>query len=152
MEHSTGRLFIASKNGGAFTIRNNETLPIHAEQKIELDKNMKIYIDENFEINRRTFTKNLKGFNTQCIQASSAYYMGVAEGEAGFALECSFKGNLEKAVAYGLIKEAGGVIVDMDGNDIGDKKYLEFAQQGHIPIVTAGNLKLAQALLEHIKR
>lgn len=151
MEHSTGRLFIASKNSGAFIVRNNETLPIHAEQKTELDKNMKIYIDENFGINRETFSENLKGFNTQCLQASSADYMGVVEGEAGFALECSFKGNLEKAVAYGLVREAGGVMVDMDGNDIGDKKYLEFAQQGHIPIVTAGNLKLAQALLEHIK-
>jgi len=152
MEHSTGRLFIASKNAGAYIILDGESTPIHSDARTELDPNMTINIDEYFDLNIKTFTEKLKGFKTQCLKASSAHYMSVANGEAGLALECTRKGNLEIAIAYGLIKEAGGVIVDMNGNSIGDKKYLEFGQKGKQPIVTAANNELAQALLKHIKK
>jgi len=152
MEHSTGRLFIASKNGGASIILGEETIPILTDSRTELDQNIIINIDEYFDLNIKTFTEKLQGFKTQCLNASSAHYMSVANGEAGLALECTRKGNLEIAIAYGLIKEACGVIVDMDGNSIGDKKYLEFGQKEKQPIVTAANNELAQALLKHIKK
>jgi len=152
MEHSTGRLFIASKNGGASIIHNEETTPIHTDTRTELDQNMIINIDEYFDLNKKTFTEKLQGFKTQCLKASSAHYMSVADGEAGLALECTRKGNLEIAIAYGLVKEAGGVIVDMDGNSLGDKKYLEFGQKEQQPIITAANNELAHSLLKQIKK
>jgi fructose-1,6-bisphosphatase/inositol monophosphatase family enzyme len=152
MEHSTGLLFIASKNSGASIILNGKTTPIHTDARTELDPNMIINIDEYFDLNIKTFTENLQGLRTQCLKASSAHYMSVANGEAGLALECTRKGNLEIASAYGLIKEAGGVIVDMEGNSIGDKKFLLFGQKEKLPIITAANNKLAQALLNHIKK
>jgi fructose-1,6-bisphosphatase/inositol monophosphatase family enzyme len=42
------------------------------------------------------------------------------------ALECTRKGNLEIAVAYGLIREAGGVMTTADGEDLGPKGYQTF--------------------------
>lgn len=58
MEHSTGRLFIASKNGGAFVVRGSEIVPIRSSGRTTLDEQTKIYIDEYFAINRETFQKN----------------------------------------------------------------------------------------------
>ena len=151
MEHSTGTLYLAVKNSGAVMINGGKKSNIHTNDNTTLDKTTKIYIDEYFETNRETFSKKLEDFNTHYLQASSAYYMCVAEGEASFALECTRKNNLEIAVAYGLIKEAGGVMVDIQGNSIGDKKYMEFGQTEHLPIITAANKKLADAMLQYLK-
>lgn len=68
------------------------------------------------------------------------------------ALECTRKGNLEIAVAYGLETEAGAVIVDMKGEDIGDKRYLDFGQKEQLPIITASTQDLALRLIDHIKK
>lgn len=75
----------------------------------------------------------------------------VAEGLADFALECTRKGNLEIAAAYGLIKEAGGAMVDLEGNDISDQKYLVFGTKENVPIITAATAKLAQKLVIFLK-
>lgn len=151
MEHSTRRLFVAQRNGGAFVVEGDKRTPIHSSGRTQLDPVAQIYIDEYFEINRETFSKKLKGFNTHYGGSSSVYYADVASGVADLALECTRKNNLEIAIAYGLETEAGAVMIGLDGASIGDKKYLEFGQKEKIPIITAATRGLAEKLLEHIK-
>lgn len=152
MEHSTKRLFFYSKGNGAFImeLENGKITQIKSSNIETLNKNVLIYIDEYFEINRKVFSEKLEGFQIHYLGSSAVYYADVASGVAGLALECTRKGNLEIAIAYGLIKESGGVMIDMKGKDIGPQKYLEFGQKENLPIITASTLKLALALLDYI--
>jgi fructose-1,6-bisphosphatase/inositol monophosphatase family enzyme len=153
MEHSTGQLFLALKNQWSYRVHNHVMMPITTQKTEILDTIMKIYIDEYRDINRHVFTDKLQGYNTECTMASSSYYMKVAAGEAVFALECTRKWNLELAVAYALIKEANWIMIDINGDDIGDRDYLTFGQgpDEHIPIITAANIQLAKNLLQYIR-
>lgn len=155
MEHSTKRLFIAFKNGGAFVIKGNKKIPIHSSNKTKLDQNTQIYIDEYFEINRYMFSNKLQNFKPKSRDfsagSSAVHYVDAASGAVDLVLECTRKKNFEIAVAYGLETEAGAVMVDLNGADIGNKKYLEFGQQEKIPIITAATKELADRLLEYIK-
>jgi fructose-1,6-bisphosphatase/inositol monophosphatase family enzyme len=152
MQHTTKRALVGIRGRGAFAISSdNEEQPIHTSGHTTFDKKTKMYVDEFFEICRETYSKPLTGFNIAYKKASSLYCADVAEGLADFASECTFKGNLEKAAAYGLIHEAGGVLVDITGNDIGAQKYLEFGQQEHVPVVTAATNELAQKLIAFLK-
>lgn len=151
VEHSTKKLYIAKRNNGAFVIEGNKRTPICSSGRTQFDTTARIYIDEYFEINKGTFTKKLKGFNTYYFDSSAVYYADVASGAADLALECTRKNNLEIAVAYGLETEAGAVMVGLDGASIGGKKYLEYGQKEHIQVVTAATQELAERLLEHIK-
>lgn len=153
MEHSTGRMSVFSKGGGGTVIdmRSGKTTPLKSSEKETLDKQTKIYIDEYFEINRKTFSEKLKGFHTCYLKSSAVYCADMAAGVADLTLECTRKGNLEIAVAYGLIKETGGIMTDLAGEDIGNQKYLLFGQKENLPIITACTQKLAKNLLKHMK-
>lgn len=155
MEHSTKKLFVAQRNGGAFVVEGDKRTPIHSSGRTQLDPDTQIYIDEYFEINRDTFSNRLRDFKPKSRDfsagSSSVHYADVASGAADLALECTRKNNLEIAIAYGLETEAGAVMVDLDGVSIGDKKYLEFGQKEKLPIITAATRELAEKLLEHIK-
>lgn len=155
-QHATKRHLMGNKGFGAHTILPGPPRALQTSFYEKFDSSLNIYVDDAaYEMNRKTFTEPLrrKGFKTTCTKCSCMYYADVAEGLAHFALECTRKGNLELAVAYGLIKEAGGVMVDLDGNDIGPRKYLEFGQKEneHIPIITAANRTLAMAMVDFLK-
>lgn len=155
MQHANNKLLIGLKGHGAYVICGLRKTRIKTVVGCEFGKLSKIYVDDaSWGINREVFSKPLKskGFTTSCTQCSCMYYADVAEGLAHFALECTRKGNLEIAAAYGLIKEAGGVMVDLDGNDIGSQKYLEFGQHKHIPVITAANNALARNLIAFLNR
>jgi len=150
MEHSTKKLFYTYKKSGAFVMQNKKTKRIFTSNNIQIDKQNKIYIDENFDINRRIFSSKLKGFQTKFLGSSAIYYVDLASGKADLVLECTRKRNLEIAVAYGLIKEAGGVMVSLDGKDLSQRKYLEFGQDKNIPIIAAATKELADELIKLI--
>ncbi len=150
MDHSTGNMYIASKKGGAIMYDGTKFSSIYTSLYSDITAEAGIYIDEYFDINKTTFSQKLQQFSPKYLKASAPYYADVASDNAALALECTRKNNLELAVAYGLIKEAGGVMVDLQGNDIGDKPYLTFGQDEHVPIITAANRDLVEKLLEII--
>jgi fructose-1,6-bisphosphatase/inositol monophosphatase family enzyme len=156
MEHPAKRLFIATKNGGAFVIKGDERTPIHSSGRTELDTDTKIYIDDSdSEANRKTFSNKLQAFKPASRDfsagSSAVHYADVASGAADLALESTRKDNLEIAIAYGLEMEAGAVMVGSDGKTIGDEKYLKFGQKESVPIITAATRELAERLIERIK-
>lgn len=152
MEHSTERLFFASKGKGSFIILNGKIKLIHCSDNLKLNKKTRIYIDEYFNINKKTFSKKLQEFNTLYLGSSAVYYADLASGNADLVLECTRKGNLEIAVAYGLETEAGGTMVTLDRISLGEKRYLEFGQERHIPIISASTKQLAEELIQHLNK
>ena len=152
MEHSTGRLFLAVKNQGAFVIEGGEKRPIKTSGKTVFDEDIIIYEDNYFEINRKIFSQKTQGYRVHYIRSSAVCYADVTAGTADLALECTRKNNLEIAVAFGLVTEAGGVMIDLKGISLSEKKYLDFGQKQQLPIITAATKELAEEFLAHLKK
>jgi fructose-1,6-bisphosphatase/inositol monophosphatase family enzyme len=150
MQHATYTMFAAFRHMGAFSESHSQQAPLKASQRTLFSpKRLKVYVDESFEINQEAFSRKLSDFNIECTLCSCQYYADLVSGHADYVLECTRKNNLELMAAYGLVREAGGVMVDLDGNDIGPRRYLEFGQgkDEHIPVITAANLPLAEQLI-----
>ncbi|MBA2391893.1 MAG: hypothetical protein H0V70_04030 [Ktedonobacteraceae bacterium] len=143
-------LFFAKKGGGSFVVIDGESRAISCSDTIKLQETTKIYIDNYFEVNRELFAKSLAGFNIQCMYSSAVHYTDVAMGTVDAVLECTRKQNLEIAVAYGLVIEAGGVMLTLDKTSLKYRHYNTFSQDKHTPIVTASTLGLANDIIRHI--
>ncbi|MBT5021404.1 hypothetical protein HOK51_09635 [Candidatus Woesearchaeota archaeon] len=156
MEHSSNKLYYAIKNKGGFLLQNGEKSILKCSSKIKLDKSTIIYVDECFDGNRNvpliydTYSSKLEGYNFLQQKSSAIHYVDLAQGTADLVLECTRKGNLEIAVAFGLVNEAGGVIVTRDGVNINKKKYLVLGQDKYIPIISASTIDLAKELIRKI--
>ncbi len=155
MEHSSKKLYFAVKNKGGFLIQKGKQSPLKSSSIGKL-KDSKIYVDEFFDRNRNvtfiydTYLSKLKGYTFLHSNSSAIHYVDLAQGKVDLVLECTRKGNLEIAVAYGLVNEAGGVIVTIDGVSISEKKYLVLGQDEYIPIISASTIELAQELINNI--
>ncbi len=163
MEHSSKRLFYAIKNEGRFITQSNvKDYPIMTSGKTTLNVGTRIQIDYDgkaqnrkwYQFMKDTLADKLQDFKLEWLGASCAYYMDVASGASDIALECTRKGNLEMAIAYGLINESGGIMMTLDGKDIGNKKYFRFGQKPgeYIPVITAATPALADRLIHHLNR
>lgn len=156
MEHSSKKLYYAVKNKGGFLIINGKEYPLNCSSIKKL-KDSKIYADEFFDGNRNvtfiydTYLSKLKENTFLHSNSSAIHYVDLANGKADLVLEGTRKGNLEIAVAYGLVNEADGVIVTIDGTTIAKKKYLVLGQDNYIPIISASTMELAQELIRKIQ-
>lgn len=158
LEHSTGRLFYAVKGGGAFVIQDGITTPINSSDQQILDPEAtRIYADTYFDKAFKLsvigdLVKKFPGFDIKSETSSAAHYDSLALGEAEAVIECTRKGNLEIATAYGLIAESGGEMVTLDGQSLGDQKFLEFGQEDHVPVIAAANVYIADRIVGHIDK
>jgi len=156
MEHTTGNLYFAIKGEGSFVIENGErtpikTSPVNGKHK-DLLANARFYVDIEFDnvtgtrIIQDNFLSKLPGFNIKSELSSAAHWTDLASGEADVVLECARKGNLELAVGYGLVTEAGGVVVGLNNVSIGDKKYNLWGQgrKNYVPFIAAATPELAR--------
>ena len=163
IEHPDGRLFFAEKGQGAFIYtpakekeERGRTEAIKAS-KIETIEGAEIYIDVGRKYNREFFVDKMKELQWKSLRSLSVHHMNITSGNAHLSLDCTGKRNLELAVSYGLHKQAGAVMVTMDGRTIGQRKYLEFGQgkdeEGNyenIPVITACTQELARALIQYL--
>lgn len=152
MEHATKRLFYAVKGEGAWVLHleTGEKKQLHVSGEKDLTPSTNIHIDEYWDINNEVFTSKLKGYNVSEYKMCSSYhYVDVAIGEADLTLECTRKGSLEIATAFPLITEAGGLMVDIKGDALADKYYLEFGINEHIPVITAASKELAYKSVDY---
>lgn len=165
MEHSTGRLALAFKGKGleVSNLKTGETSHPRTKDAENLEPGSTVFVDsvhvekdeplyqhnQYFAKNRETFVEPLTkaGFHPVRLGSSAASYVSISLGEAELACESTRKGNLEFAVGYPIIHEAGGVVVTLDGRDIGSNHYLDFGQREHIPVIIAANQKVAQQVL-----
>lgn len=161
MEHSTGRLFLASKGNrlSITDVRTDEVTYPATRDTSEVSEKLVAFVDngkvepENrlfgyFDQNEQIFARPLNkiGVQTQRTGSSAAYYAAVAAGEADMVGEATRKGNLEFASAYAVVTAAGGVMQTLEGVDLGAQSFRTFGQEGHVPILTAANAGLAHNL------
>lgn len=160
LEYPSERILIVAKNQGAFVLTNNQAYPAITSGETDLASNQtRIFIDGGFKFNRRFFEPRFRNFQYLYIgnienkgnpwEVSSIYYFKLATGEADVVLECTRKRNLEIAVAFGILNEVGGVIVDGNGRSIADRNYLEFSQNAneYLPIISAATESLAKKVV-----
>lgn len=155
VDHTTGEIYLAQKGKG---VQCNK-MPVHCSGATQLDPTTtRIRVDGWFPENLALADK-LVGYPNMFIGvsgnggASCAYYMDLVSGKADLVIECTRKRNLEMAVAYGLITEADGVMVDIEGHDLGSKMYLDFGQTetDRLTVISAASLPLAQDFLDKVK-
>ena len=167
MEHPTGRFILAAKGKGVSVnnFRTAEvTFPVPANAT-KLQPDSVIYVDsktvrpnnplyEYFLTNREAFARPLAkaGYQTRRLGSSGAHFATIVLGESVAVGEATRKGNLEFATAYALMRESGGVMTTLDGEDIGGRRFLEFGQSEHIPVLLAANPELGRYILDLLNR
>lgn len=153
MEHSTKRLFYSRLGEGSYRRdANGEDIKINVSSKSVIDDSVRIYINEYWELCRREFKERLGMLTNEDPRAYSTYFSDLASGKVDIVVTATGKKNLELAIGYGLIREAGGVMIDIHGNDIGEYKYHEFGQLENVPIIASCNREMAQALITHVQK
>ena len=99
-----------------------------------------------------TYLSKLEGYNFIHDEESSAIqYADLAQGAVDATLQSTRKNNLEVMIAYGLIVESGGVMLDGNGTDIGIRPYLDWEQDRYAPVISAATLPLARQIVEKIR-
>ncbi len=159
MFHATKRLYYASKGQGAL-VRDLETgadTRIHCAASPATLNEAAICMDNPSDpAYAGILTPVLNRFpESQTVKrprGRSESWMEIASGVAHGTIEGTGKGNLEIAVAYPLIVEAGGVVVDSAGKSIGEQKYLSFGQQKgkHQLIIGACSQDMADMIIDSV--
>lgn len=143
MEHARQDLYIGVQNQGAWVenlhglrqLKTNEETIIRREDS-------QVYVDTAFDPIFKTHVfddviRNLGSIAIPPTMASCVHYLDLAAGKVLGVVECTRKKNLEIAGVYGLVKEAGGVMIDINGESLDDKKYKDYHQNDHHLIFTA---------------
>ena len=156
MEHPKKRLVFVSKSNGSFVLSNGKKKKISCSKTNTLTKKTKIYADLEYDKNRGitfiedNFISKLKD-NEILYQCSTAvHYVDLVLGKVDAILECTRKKNLEMAAAYGIVREAGGVMMISSGINFGNQKYLKLGQKKHLPMVATCTHKLAQEIIKKL--
>jgi fructose-1,6-bisphosphatase/inositol monophosphatase family enzyme len=173
-----GKIYFAAKGLGAYklNLKDGEITQINSDQKsTHLEEGTQLLADLKFdEVYGKTVITDLIKDKFKMLKkaprtsgSSAANFMDLADEHRGKgwriwrekpvgSIDCQRKMNLENAVAYGLMREAGGVMVTVDDNgqvvDLGAQKYLTFAQEknDHRPVVTAVNVPMADAITNEL--
>lgn len=154
MEHGANRLWIGIRNQGSFLVDpNGNRTQIHTSSRLVFDNSTKTYsMQPEYNATSRKYLTGLgKKFQTQLPWSAAIEYVDIASGEFDLGAEATRKGNLEQMIAFGLITEAGGVMVDINGRSIADQKYLLWGQQKSLLLVTASTPELAKDFLEKLR-
>jgi len=157
MEHVEKRLYIARRQNGASVTNGKGRERLHVSAVADLASAKALQDARYFgrlELGKMPLLKRhidaLQPRKPGCLGASSMHYVDVAQGSADLVLECTRKKSLEIAIAYGIIREAGGVMVDENGASVGPQRYLAFREENHKPIITASTKGLAQDFLNAV--
>jgi len=118
--------------------------------KTEIDRESIIIGEFYYPKNREIITKAFGDFKGYLRNpGASAYEMTlVADGAVDLYISNQQK-NHELGPAYLLIKEAGGTVIDFDGNDIGNRSYDFNAQT---PVIAAATPELAENASRRIQK
>lgn len=152
MEHAANKLYFATKGNGSWLIHEGKTKTIHCLPNQSLDKSSsKLYVDTAFDkfFGTNIFDKvsqKLKGYNTSFTLASCIHYADLVNGKVEAVIECTRKNNLEITVAYGLVKEAGGIMITEESIELGNLKYNEFGQNKHKLVLSTCTPQMSEAL------
>lgn len=149
MEHSTDLIYYALLNQGSFRMNtaSGETQALKTSGKTREQEITLLYHCLGYdEVSRRYLERIPDLFPNEEITSLAAAYIDLCSGRAEAIMDVTRKGNLEQMASFGLIREAGGVMITLDGKSLGRQTYLTFGQQESIPLITAASIELALSL------
>jgi fructose-1,6-bisphosphatase/inositol monophosphatase family enzyme len=144
----TKEMFTANRGQGAYL--NNKRLVTQSKESLKESLVVvmvhttfgKSINDESFEIMRKLISK-VRGVHVLVSHALELAYVASDRIDADICLHADVYGAMAGKL---LIEEAGGAVIDFNGNRINDKPW-----EDHIPLVAIGNPKLKNQLLNVIK-
>jgi fructose-1,6-bisphosphatase/inositol monophosphatase family enzyme len=149
-DYRSGDSWRVHKNGtGYHTSMNGRPALTQVETVLDLGSQIVIgemYYPENRERLCRAFAGK-KGWLRS--PGSAAYEMALVASGTAAAFICDRQKQHELGAGYALVKGAGGVAVDFDGNGLGLRTY-DFKTQ--TPVVLAANRPIADAVLALLHR
>ena len=149
------KLFLAIKGKGCFLIdvATGERKALQKPSSEGFSKRRTIDLDINWPPYGKLFnTWHEKFPGLQCAHFSAAARCALfIQDDIDVALEFTRKSNLELAVMYGLVREVGGVMVMVDGEDIGNKPYRTFEQTRETPLIIASTKSSAEQVSKKLK-
>lgn len=161
IEHAPPRLvFVEGGAGYVHDFMNSKESRLRTSGKRSVDGKTRVYVDYwegqapgTRQVVKETFIDRLpEGLGYACLRASEAHYVDLVTGQADLVMETTRKGNLEMGVAWGIVKAAGGVMVTLDGEPIGPRKFLHFGQEQLVPFIAAATKELADDAIATLKR
>lgn len=159
IEHQAGIIYYALPGEGTFSL-NLQTSQLQRLQTSPKNDLVGITLyDASYynQVSQDVFRGIPEQFNCQRVTSSAIAYADIAMGLAHAKIEVTRKRNLEQMIAFGLIEQAGGVMITLDGNSIGSQRYQTFAQkenssslEPNIPLITACSQEVALALRDRV--
>ncbi len=117
----------------------------------EYDSSVTSGVDEITTIMEKTFPNKLKNhFKLSGLQSSAAMCIDLISGKVDLVGDAIAKGVFEPPTMYRLVNEISGSVMDLDGKDIGDKKWLEYGRP-LTPIVLSSSYNLGEKFTRQLK-
>jgi myo-inositol-1(or 4)-monophosphatase len=141
-----GDLWLAEKRKGCFL--NGILCHTSGADKIDIKKGIiigEMYYPESRELLYQIF-KGERGWLRN--PGSSAYEMSLVTSGQVDAYICDRQKLDILGMAYLMVKEAGGAVIDFDGNDLGTKEYVFHSQ---MPVILAATKFLSSEILARMK-
>lgn len=153
MEHSTGFLHYAFPNQGYFRMEltSGKTQALRTSGRTREDEISLLYHSLGYNDLSKKYINGLSDiFPSKEITSLAAAYIDLTSGQAEAIMDVTRKGNLEQMAAFGLIREAGGVMITLDGKSVENQNYFAFGQQESIPLISASSMELALHLRDRV--
>lgn len=131
LEYPDSRILSVTKGEGTCLLEENKKKQVRTSRVKDFDpESIRVEVDGSYEGNAQFAAARLSGLKHVRVAdlSSSIYYFDLATGAVDMVVVSTRKGNLEMMAAYGIVREAFGVMTDAEGNDLGNKKYLEYGQ------------------------
>ncbi|MDZ4785692.1 MAG: hypothetical protein SGJ02_06420 [bacterium] len=146
----SGDIFIASAGKGALLIKQNG-VSLGLKIKESFAQKTRVHADESICANYGYDWNELQRIGEPItIQCCAAKFADLLTGKVDLVLEGTRKGNLEQIIAYALICEAGGCVLDHKGQDIGTQKILNYGQKEKLPLIFGGEIRRTQIFMNNI--
>ncbi|MBI3420999.1 MAG: hypothetical protein HY006_02950 [Candidatus Sungbacteria bacterium] len=152
-EHATGRFFGAAKGAGAFVFQGGLPIRLTGSGSVHLTPQTRIYTDMYMPLERQTYHKEFEGRFPHLVNdthCSAINYTDLLLGAGDVVVESmAKKQDLEKLVAYLLIIEAGGYVLDSQGNSLEDQKCLSPGAEERL-MIAAATASLAREVKDYL--
>lgn len=154
LEYPSGRILSATNGEGAYLLEGNQKTKVKTSRVKGFDPEIiRVEVDAGYEGNTHFAADRLSEVkHVRVADLSSAiYYFDLATGAVDMIVVSTRKGNLEMMAAYGIVREAFGVITDENGQDLGNRKCFEYGQgkDDRFIVLSFASRKLSEDFIKH---
>ena len=138
-----GEQLFTTKHKGSCILTGNSRLPITSKPSTPFGELKRIYAFEDICTQCKIPWSKLESFDCHDIACLGAKYTDLILGKVDLMLEGTRKLNLEHIIAYGILRELGGDVIDLEGHSIASEPINTFGVTEHKGLIAARNPQLA---------